>query len=106
VDEPAAPLELDGVVVGLGVDGVELAAGGFEAVGVDVDGVELLELECVEELLGVLCLLGAAPERCRVDCPPDGLLEPPLPSATAINTPMSSAASRSSTGTIPVDRRR
>ena len=81
---------------------------GVDAVGVLDAGVPAsFALEPAElELLPVLCVLVPDPDLCCLGLPPDELLDPPLESRTAINTPIARAASRISTGTIPVDRRR
>ena len=65
----------------------------------------LLEVEPVEALWPALCVFVPDPDLCCLAFAPEVLLDPPLESRTAINTPIASAASRSSTGTIPVDRR-
>lgn len=96
-------------MVAVDVDGVELEVVGVDAVGVLDAGVDAaLEPEPADELLPELCVLVPDVALWCLGFPPDEedeLLEPPVDSSTAINAPIASAASRSSTGSIPVDRR-
>jgi len=88
---PAPPLDPAGVVA-VDVDGVELEVVGVDAVGVlDAGVVAGFALEpAALELLPVLCVLVPDPDLCCLALPPDELLNPPLESRTAINTPIAS----------------